>query len=244
MLLIDNFVHADAHPGNLLIKFYKPSTSDLLKSIVAKIFGTSSSEDTSSTPDAEAKVDTLAVLADTPAAWKEELQRLHDDGWQPEIIFLDAGLITTLNVSNRKNFLDLFRAIAEFDGYRAGKLMVERCRTPEMVIDAETFALKIQNLVLNVKSQTFSLARIRISDVLTNVLKHVRQHHVKLEPDFVNTVVSCLLLEGIGRRLDPSLDLFKSSLPIMRQLGRHVTAKDALEHAADIGSMLKVRAEF
>ena len=47
----------------------------------------------------------------------------------------------------------------------------------------------------------------------------VRAHHVRMEGDFVNVVISILLLEGIGRSLDPNLDLFKSALPILRQLG-------------------------
>jgi aarF domain-containing kinase len=29
MLLIDNFVHADLHPGNIMVRFYKPSELDL-----------------------------------------------------------------------------------------------------------------------------------------------------------------------------------------------------------------------
>lgn len=241
MLLLDNFVHSDAHPGNLLVKFYKPSTSYLLKGVAASIFNLEPPSDLSSTPDASATIDRLTSLAKEPDSWSAELDRLYEDGYRPEIVFLDAGLVTTLNDKNRKNFLDLFRAIAEFDGYRAGKLMVERCRTPELAIDSETFALKMQNLVLNVKSKTFSLSRIRIADVLTDVLKFVRQHHVKMEPDFVNTVISVLLLEGIGRQLDPTLDLFKSSLPILRQLGRQVSAKEALAQSADVGVFLKVR---
>ncbi|KZV98959.1 putative kinase protein [Exidia glandulosa HHB12029] len=240
MLLLDNFVHSDAHPGNLLVKFYKPSTSYLLKGVAASIFNLEPPSDLSSTPDASATIDRLTSLAKEPDAWSAELDRLYEDGYRPEIVFLDAGLVTTLNDKNRKNFLDLFRAIAEFDGYRAGKLMVERCRTPELAIDSETFALKMQNLVLNVKSKTFSLSRIRIADVLTDVLKFVRQHHVKMEPDFVNTVISVLLLEGIGRQLDPTLDLFKSSLPILRQLGRQVSAKEALAQSADVGVFLKM----
>ncbi|EJD51979.1 ABC1-domain-containing protein [Auricularia subglabra TFB-10046 SS5] len=240
MLLLDNFVHSDAHPGNLLIKFYKPSTSYLLKGIAASIFKLAGPEDPTMTPDASAAVDRLRSLAKQPEEWRAELTQLHDAGYRPEIVFLDAGLVTTLNDKNRKNFLDLFRAIAEFDGYRAGRLMVERCRTPELAVDPETFALKIQNLVLSVKSKTFSLARIRIADVLTDVLKFVRQHHVKMEADFVNTVISILLLEGIGRQLDPTLDLFKSSLPILRQLGRQVSAKEALAQTADVGVLLKM----
>ncbi|KAG5220052.1 ubiquinone biosynthesis protein [Salix suchowensis] len=109
-----------------------------------------------------------------------------------------GGLVTTLDDKNRANFLELFRAIAEFDGYGAGQLMVERCRTPELAIDTELFALKMQNIVLSVKRKTFSLGKIKISDILRDVLKSVREHHVKMEGDFVNTVISILLLEGLA----------------------------------------------
>ncbi|CDW98823.1 hypothetical protein, partial [Sporisorium scitamineum] len=37
MLLIDNFTHADLHPGNIMIKFYKPSTESLLSDLFARI---------------------------------------------------------------------------------------------------------------------------------------------------------------------------------------------------------------
>ena len=41
------------------------------------------------------------------------------------------------------------------------------------------------------------------------MLGMVRYHHVRLEGDFVSVVVAILLLEGIGRQLDPELDLFE-----------------------------------
>lgn len=124
--------------------------------------------------------------------------------------------------------------------------MIERCRTPQLVIDNEVFALKIQHLALSVKSKTFSLGQIRVADVLTEVLKAVRSHHVRMEGDFVNTIVSILLLEGIGRQLDPELDLFKSALPILRKLGRQMSPAD-VKASVDTGSfmtMLKVRLTF
>ena len=134
-------------------------------------------------------------------------------------------------------------AVAEFDGYRAGILMVERCRTPELAIDTETFALRMQHIVLNVKRKTFSLGQIKISDILKEVLKAVRKHHVKMEGDFVNTVISILLLEGIGRQLDPGLDLFKSALPILRQLGRQMSTQENMKQlpSGEVGAFLKVR---
>lgn len=206
MLLIDNFVHADLHPGNIMVRFYQPSELDL------------SLQKNSRATDAptRAEVDvTEAVLSrlrphlGNKDAWDKSLSELNREGYRPQLIFIDTGLCTELNDHNRRNFLDLFRAIAEFDGYRAGHLMVERCRTPQDVIDPEIFALKMQHLVLSIKSRTFALGNIKIGDVLSEVLTMVRGHHVRFEGDFVNVVISCLLLEGIGRSLNPDLDLFK-----------------------------------
>ncbi len=63
-----------------------------------------------------------------------------------------------------------------------------------------------------------------------------------MEGDFVNTVISILLLEGIGRQLDPNMDLFKSALPILRQLGRQMGTRQAIASvpSGNIWAMAKV----
>ncbi|KAI0257178.1 ABC1-domain-containing protein [Lactifluus subvellereus] len=244
MLLLDNFVHSDLHPGNIMVKFSRSTTSLVFKTLWTSLV-TNDAESLTSDPtnlESNAVVSDLKSLSSSPIAWRDKLQSLHNDGYLPELVFIDAGLVTTLNAKNRQNFLELFRAVAEFDGYRVGQLMVERCRAPHLVVDTETFALKMQHIVLNVKRKTFSLGQIKISDILKDVLKAVRQHHVKMEGDFINTVISILLLEGIGRQLDPKLDLFKSALPILRQLGREMTTQENMTRlpSGNFASLLKL----
>lgn len=237
------------HPlQNIMIKFFKPSTRSVLNSLWAtwRDKPEPDAAETADNPQGLEIVHRLRSLKHDRHAWLAELDRLHGEGYEPEIVFIDTGLVTHLSDTNRRNFLELFTAVASFDGYRAGQLMVERCRAPELVLDEETFALKMQKLVLSVKSQTFSLAKIKISDVLSQVLTNVRDHHVKMEADFVNTVISILLLEGIGRQLDPEMDLFKSALPILRQLGKQVGTEQVLSQAGkmdlqSLASMAKVR---
>ena len=205
MLLIDNFIHADLHPGNIMVRFYKPEKLDV------SLFSKKEDRTTGpkESPDVTEEVlQRLRPYMKDPNGWKQRLQEIDDEGYRPQLIFIDAGLVTELNTTNRTNFLDLFKAVAEFDGYKAGHLMVERCRQPDAVIDKEVFALRMQHLVLGIKSRTFALGNIKIGDVLNEVLYMVRTHHVRLEGDFVNVVLSILLLEGIGRNLNPNLDLF------------------------------------
>lgn len=241
MLLLDNWTHGDLHPGNIMVRIVKPETYHIIGPWIKKMRGLEPKKDPNPIPTESISetemVHELLALKNDKAAWLERLAELDAKGLVPQLVFIDAGLVTSLDGENRRNFLDLFQAVAEFDGYKAGKLMVERCRRPDLTIDDETFALKIQHLVLSVKSKTFSLAKIKISDILNDVLLAVRQHHVKLEGDFVNTVISILLLEGIGRQLDPNMDLFKSALPILRQLGRQLGSREAISHV-NTGNLL------
>ena len=204
MVLVDNFIHADLHPGNIMVRFYRPEMIQ-----VPTLRHKKPKEELENSIDVTEEVlKRLRPLKGRPQEWSAQLQQIDREGYRPQLIFIDTGLVTQLNAVNRRNFLDLFKAVAEFDGYRAGELMVERCRQPEAVIDREVFALRMQHLVLGVKSRTFALGNIKIGDILNEVLRMVRAHHVRLEGDFVNVVLSILLLEGIGRSLDPDLDLF------------------------------------
>ncbi|KAF2191366.1 ABC1-domain-containing protein [Zopfia rhizophila CBS 207.26] len=234
MVLIDNFIHADLHPGNIMVRFYKPEKLDV------SIFSRPEDKTTGpkESPDVTEEVlQRLRPYKKKPKEWATQLQEIDDEGYRPQLIFIDTGLVTELNDTNRSNFLDLFKAVAEFDGYKAGHLMVERCRQPDAVIDKEVFALRMQHLVLGVKSRTFALGNIKIGDILNEVLSMVRTHHVRLEGDFVNVVLSILLLEGIGRSLNPNLDLFAGALPILRQLGAQ--SGSSMIRGGDF-SMLKV----
>ncbi|KAF9322046.1 hypothetical protein BG003_008237 [Podila horticola] len=231
MLIFDNFVHADLHPGNIFVRFYNPSANNLFKQVVARFKG-EEGRTMSSTDEATMRL--RAVPKGDKEAWMDELQCLFNEGFRPQVVFIDTGLVSVLSDKNRRDFLDLFHALAEFDGYRAGKLMMERCRSPDSVIDGEVFALKMQKLILGVKNTAMSLGKIKIADLLSEVMSMVRTHHVPMEGDFANVVISILILEGIGRQLNPNIDLFKTALPILRQLGRQDGGHAVVEGVKDL----------
>lgn len=201
MLLLDNFIHADLHPGNIYVRLYKKGRHNIGDIVLGP-------EDPTTSQEIEEITQKLNAISDK-AEWNKEVSRLDSEGYYPQICFIDVGLVTELNEVNRRNFIDLFKAIAEFDGYRVGELMIQRSRTPETAINPEIFELKTQRLVHSIKARTFALGNVKVGDLLSQMLGMVRQHHVRMESDFITVVLSILLLEGIGRTLDPGMDLFK-----------------------------------
>lgn len=193
MMILDNFTHADLHPGNIFVKFIKSDNHHHI----------TDASDEYHTDNLTNRLNKLS---------KEELNDalidLVNEEYLPQLCFIDAGLVTELDDNNRFNFISLFNSLAQFDGYRAGALMIERSKTPETAINKELFKLKVEKLVDRVKERTFTLGSVSIGDLLDQMLGMVRSHHVRMEGDFISIVVAILISEGICRQLDPDIDLF------------------------------------
>jgi len=166
MVFVDNFIHGDLHPGNILFRF----------------------------PE-----------SDSPGAPRE-----------PELVLLDAGLAVRLNRRDRRNFVELFHALAMNNGTRAGQLMVERSPgDPRRVLDKVGFIASVERLVASVRGSGVTLGSVRLGEVFGEMLGLALTHRVKLETSFVQIATSIIVLEGVGRQLDPAVDLAKAALPLL-----------------------------
>jgi aarF domain-containing kinase len=59
---------------------------------------------------------------------------------------------------------------------------------------------------------------LHIAELLSNLLTIVSTHRVLLEPNFTSVVLALMLLEGLGRSLDPELDLLTVARPFILHL--------------------------
>lgn len=90
--------------------------------------------------------------------------------------FIDAGLVSTLDKQDRKNFVELFSAVVVNNGKRVGELMVDRSRDEgAKCIDREKFCLEIGELVNSVHVSGEIRAQLRHhlpDDRLQNLFLH------------------------------------------------------------------------
>ena len=288
MILLDNFSHADLHPGNLLIQFVgHPKISDRndssslermttlfykarayfwpiskfrassrlldlyeLRKVSedlafllpqSKVFSPLEASPWLSVASPLTSISSFSLSLDVQKDILDALllkkRNIEYSGCvSVRVVFLDAGLVTTLDPVRFSNFLDLFKILILWrDGYKAGRLIIDRhpINSTGSVIDEDEFCYKMQSIVQNffvshpapirgvaITRSLFSplpLGAYHIGPVLFNLLQLVNDHHVRLDDQYANLVMSVIFVEGLGRRLCPNLDL----LPFIKQAALH-----------------------
>jgi aarF domain-containing kinase len=104
-----------------------------------------------------------------------------------------------------------------------GKLMIERSRSPpDTVHKPHEFCDKVARLVdSTVTGKSLIFGGLEFGAVITQLLNIARQHKVRLETDFVSVAFALIVLEGVGKQLDPRRNLLWEAEPyILRQFLR------------------------
>jgi len=124
-----------------------------------------------------------------------------------ELVFLDCGIAREFTGNYIRNFLDLFAAICNSNGELAGRLIYERSPSSSECTDPEGFAKEVQELVNSVDVLRLKLAGV--GQILGRVAQICVEYKVQLEGNYASVVVAVLVLEGVGRHLNPELELLK-----------------------------------
>ena len=106
----------------------------------------------------------------------------------------------------------MFTAVVKGDGAKVGQEILQQ--SEEQCLHPEEFIQEIEEIVTSARSTLF-LAKIDVGDLLTRVFNVLRKHSVKLEPNFTSVIISIMVLEGLGRTLDPDMDLLWAASPFL-----------------------------
>ncbi|KYR01542.1 putative protein serine/threonine kinase [Tieghemostelium lacteum] len=201
MMLIDNFIHADLHPGNVMVRSPQDlSTND--RSLVTSwnfinrnIY---SSVEKSQWSKPWFEFDLIKPILTKP----------------PKLVLLDVGLVTQLTKSDNAHFKELFTEVLKGNGKAGAELIIKYSREAQCT-EQEMYEFKeklghIFNAVQNSK-----ISEVHIGHLMGDVLSLVREYHVKIESNFATLVMGTIILEGLGKQLDPNLSLLKAAIPFL-----------------------------
>lgn len=179
MMILDNLIHADLHPGNILVTV-DIQGGRLVKSALGRV---------------QSLLDSVGVPFQIP------LDKLET----PKIVLLDAGMATRLSPDDQINMVGLFEAFSRLDGQCLADWVLKFAGEEQSCPDPEGFRNAVEITFDTLRSANIFQPNDTSSgaDALANVLETVREYKVSLPGHIASTVVTTLVLEGWSHALDP-----------------------------------------
>jgi ubiquinone biosynthesis protein len=126
---------------------------------------------------------------------------------------VDLGLVGELDAPHRRAFARFFAAWAQRDGDNMARLMFSMSAgSGSADPDAyERYRAAIIEFVGRYWGQR--LGEVQVGKVLLDMLGILRRHRIRMSPSFTIVNIAIAVTEGIGKQLDPELDLMAEALP-------------------------------
>jgi len=135
---------------------------------------------------------------------------------QPETlgryIALDFGIVGSLSEFDKNYLAQNFLAFFQRDYRRVARLHIESGWVPSNTREEE-----LEGAIRAVCEPYFDrpLAQISLGQVLMRLFQTSRRFHVEIQPQLVLLQKTLLNVEGLGRELDPQLDLWETAKPYL-----------------------------
>ena len=129
-------------------------------------------------------------------------------------ISLDFGIVGTLTESDKEYLAQNFAAFFRRDYKRVAELHIESGWVPP-----ETRVDELESAIRAVCEPYFDrpLREISLGMVLMRLFQTSRRFHVEIQPQLVLLQKTLLNIEGLGRELDPELDLWSTAKPFLEK---------------------------
>ncbi len=134
------------------------------------------------------------------------------DPVDPRYIAVDFGIIGTLSPTDQHYLAENFLAFFHRDYRRVAELHIESGWVP-----AETRVDEFESAIRTVSEPIFDrpLKDISFGGFLLTLFQTARRFNMEVQPQLVLLQKTLLNIEGLGRQLDPELDLWKTAKPFL-----------------------------
>jgi ubiquinone biosynthesis protein len=129
-------------------------------------------------------------------------------------ISLDFGIVGTLTETDKEYLAQNFTAFFRRDYKRVAELHIESGWVPRT-----TRVDELESAIRSVCEPYFDrpLKEISLGMVLMRLFQTSRRFHVEIQPQLVLLQKTLLNIEGLGRQLDPDLDLWATAKPFLEK---------------------------
>ena len=137
--------------------------------------------------------------------------RRHD----PRFVVLDFGIVGQLSAQDQYYLAENFMAIFHKDYRRIAELHVEAGWMPATVRIDE---LEAAARAVCEPYFTRPLSEISLAEVLAKLFRTAQRYELTLQPQLILLQKTLLNIEGVGRQLDPQIDIWAVARPVLERI--------------------------
>jgi ubiquinone biosynthesis protein len=135
----------------------------------------------------------------------------------PVIGLIDLGMVGRLSPELRNKTVDLMVAAARKDGLAVADALYAIGR-PTAKVDMSAFRAEVS--LLSERYIGLALKEIELSALIRDLVSAALKYKLEIPTDFMMVGKALMTLEGIGRELDPDLDIFQEAQPYFLKILR------------------------
>ncbi len=127
------------------------------------------------------------------------------------VVLVDLGLVSEIPADLLRPWVETFIALSQQDGATAARLFYTYAPT----VGGTDYAAFERDVVKNLE-QLYGkkLGEVEVSKAVSGMMNVLRKHHVQIDPSFTVVNIALLVAEGLGKQLDPSIDLVPLGRPL------------------------------
>lgn len=134
---------------------------------------------------------------------------LTDDG---RVVVIDLGMVAEIPPELMRPWILTFTALSQQNGAEVARLLY--VHSPSVgKFDYATYEAECVAWFSRWAGKP--LGEIEASVVVTGVMNILRKYRIRIDPSFTVVHVGLLVAEGLGKQLDPSMDIVKLALPVL-----------------------------
>ena len=136
---------------------------------------------------------------------------LADDG---RLVLIDLGMVTEIPPDLQRVWVETFVSLAGADWNRTAELFygyapsVGTTRYADFAKDVAAYLERLHGK---------RLGEVEIGPAVSGMMNVLRRHQVQVDPSFTVVHVGLLVAEGLGKQLDPDIDMISLAGPFLMQ---------------------------
>ena len=130
------------------------------------------------------------------------------------IVLIDLGMVAEIPAELQRPWAETFLAMAMQDAKELARLFYSHAPVV-FTTDYAAFERDVHTHFAKIYGK--KLGEVEISEAVGGIMNILRKHQVQVEPVFTVVHVALLVAEGLGKQLDPTLDVVMQAVPYLHR---------------------------